>query len=97
MLVSLRLATFALAMILPLGAAMAQSNPLTGRDAGVVHGEGWGAGRQELNGPSGSSMTRTERLRRQSAQYRKTQRDQEAARRRAAQQQPTPRPRAPGR
>lgn len=52
------------------GLAMAQSAPMSGPNAGAVHGQTWDM-RQDLSSatnPDGTPLTRTQRLRREAAQ-----------------------------
>lgn len=69
-----------LALALP-AAAMAQSSPINGPTGGAVHGQNWNM-RQDLaspTAPGGVPLTRTQRMRRDSARV--------AAERRAARRQ----------
>jgi membrane protein involved in colicin uptake len=71
------------------GSALGQGAPLSGPNAGAVHGQGWDM-RQDLSsspGPGAADPDRTRRVRQQSAAARQRARTQAQARRAAQQRQ----------
>lgn len=58
-------------VLLTAGPVLAQGSASIGRSSGVVHGESWNAGQQDLSGygtgSNGRPMTRTQALRQRSA------------------------------